>query len=79
MEQVTFPDLRALMARHGITQKQMSNVVGSTERTFGKKLKGEVDFTISEMWAIKDFFARLGSKKTIDEIFFNWKFTKVNS
>ena len=79
MEQVPFPELRALMARHGITQAEMSSVCGITYRTFTKKIRGLADFTISEMWKIKDYFAGLDSEKTIDEIFFDWKFTKVNS
>lgn len=73
MERIAFPELRALMARHKITQSKMGEVVGSTYRTYGKKLNGEADFTISEMWKIKDFFAELGSDKPIDEIFFDWK------
>ena len=76
--QVAFPELRALMARHGVNRIEMGSVIGVTYKTFSKKLQGNADFTISEMWAIKDYFAGLGSEKTIDEIFFDWKFTKVS-
>lgn len=76
---ITFPELRALMAKHGLTQQDMGKIIGNTYRTFGKKLNGEADFTFSEMWKIKEYFKSFGSRKNTDEIFFDWKLTKVNT
>lgn len=78
MPQITFPELRALMAKHGLTQEDMGRVISKTYRVFGKKINGETDFLFSEMWKIRDYFASLGSNHTIDEIFFRWSFSKVN-
>lgn len=78
-KRIAFPELRALMAKHGLTQQDMGQVVGNTYRTFGKKLNHEADFTLSDMWRIKEHFAGLGSNRTIDEIFFDWLFTKVSA
>ena len=73
----TFPELRALMAKHGMNQEKMGALIGNTYLTFGKKLNGHAEFSFNDMVAIKDFFQSKGESITIDELFFDWNFTKV--
>ena len=77
-EAVTFPNLRALMAKQGMNIGKMSEVIGNNYPTFSRKLNGVSEFTFSDMLAIKDFFASRDEPVTIEYIFFDWKFTIVN-
>ncbi|MDI6742182.1 MAG: hypothetical protein QMD11_05510 [Smithella sp.] len=74
----TFPELRALMAKHGMNLDKMAQVIDTTYVTFSKKLNGNSDFTYSDMLKIKDFFVAKGEKVTVEHIFFAWGFTIVN-
>lgn len=74
----TFPELRALMAKHGMNFDKMARVIDTTYATFSKKINGVTDFNYSEMLAIWDFFVSRGEKVTVDHIFFDWEFTEVN-
>jgi hypothetical protein len=67
-----FPVLRGLMAKYGLIQQQMGEVIDNTYATFGKKLNGSQDFTFTEMWKIRDFFRSKGEDLTIENIFFDW-------
>ena len=72
----TFPEVRALMAKHGKTQLDMGKVTGTTYITYGKKLNNEVDFSMSDMLKIRTFFITLGEdpeKLTMERLFFAWK------
>ena len=53
-----------LMKEKGVTNKEIANVLGISEKQIGLKLKGESDFKSSEMFKIADYF-----KKPINEIF----------
>ncbi len=75
---VTFPELRALMAKYGLDQSQMGQLIGNTYHTFGKKLNNKAEFTYDDMLAIYDFFVEKGEDITMDRLFFAWKFTNVN-
>ena len=77
-EAVTFPNLRALMAKHGMNIGKMSEVIGNNYATFSRKLNGVSEFTFSDMLAIKDLFSSRGESVTIEYIFFDWQFTIVN-
>jgi len=74
----TFPELRAMMAKHGLGQKEMGELIGNTYLTFGKKLRGENEFTFYDMLKIKNYFQEKGEGVSIDSLFFDWNFTKVN-
>jgi len=72
----TFPEVRALMAKHGKTQLDMGKVTGTTYITYGKKLNNEVDFSMSDMLKIRTFFITLGEdpeELTMERLFFAWK------
>ena len=73
----TFPELRALMAKHGMNQEKMGELIGNTYLTFGKKLNGHAEFSFNDMVAVKDYFQAKGESITIDDLFFAWNFTKV--
>ena len=73
----TFPELRALMAKHGMNQEKMGELIGNTYLTFGKKLNGHAEFSFNDMVSIKDYFQAKGDSITIDDLFFAWNFTKV--
>ena len=74
----TFPELRAMMAKHGLDHTEMGELIGNTRLTFGKKLRGESEFTFYDMVKIKNYFQEQGEAVSIDSLFFNWNFTKVN-
>lgn len=48
-----YPNLRAEMARKGITAKQLAEQIGITASTFSLKMRGEYDFTMDEAIKIK--------------------------
>ncbi len=79
-KEVTFPELRALMAKHGLTQQDMADILGNaTYHSFGRKLNANEDFLFSEMHKITEYFNSLDNTANVNDIFFDWKFTKVNS
>lgn len=77
MDTPTFPILRALMAKHGMNQERMGEVIGNTYLTFGKKLNCSSEFSFNDMIDIVEFFKAKGEKITVDDLFFTWDFTKV--
>jgi hypothetical protein len=70
---VTFPELRALMAKYGLTKNDMGNLIETTYGTFSKKLNLQYFFNFPEMLKIFDFFKSKGEDITIDKLFFEWK------
>ena len=70
-----FPELRGLMAKYGLTRRDMGNVIGCKYVTFAKKLNKKSDFSMSDMLKIQAFFIDLGEDPrdmTIERIFFTW-------
>ena len=45
---VVYPNLRAEMARSGVTAKDIAELLGCAPNTFTNKMSGRSDFTISE-------------------------------
>lgn len=75
---VTFPELRAVMARYGVTQNDLSTLVGDSSHTFGKKINALAEFTFNDMVEIKEYFRQKGEVNlTVDSLFFEWNFTIV--
>ncbi len=75
---VTFPELRATMARHGVTQNDLAELLENSPHTVGKKINALAEFTFNDMVEIKEYFRRKGEANvTIDLLFFDWNFTKV--
>lgn len=61
-----YPNLRAEMARHGVTGGMLAQELNITESTFSLKLNGKYDFTYAEAIAIK---LVLKSDLTLEELF----------
>ena len=61
-----YPNLRAEMARKGVTGTEIANVIGRTKSTLSQKLGKEDGFTLLEAEKIKAF---LNVDMTIDELF----------
>ena len=53
-----------LRKKRGVTQKQLAEYLGITEKTYGLKERGEFQFTLEEMFKLRDFFG-----KRIEDIF----------
>ncbi len=61
-------ELRAEIARHGETGTMLAKYLGVANATLSKKLNGKVEFTQSEIGAIKNHY-NLSSDRVV-EIFF---------
>ncbi len=68
-----FPDLRAVMAKYGLTSEDLAEVTGSCYATFNRKLNMKREFTFSEILAVTNYFRELGEDCTAESLFFNWK------
>jgi transcriptional regulator with XRE-family HTH domain len=51
-----FPNLKAEMARRGVTGLKMAEFLGISLKTFYKKMSGSSEFKITEMFRIRDMF-----------------------
>lgn len=68
-----FPELRALMAKYGVSQVELGESIGNTYHTFGKKLNfDKSEFSHSDMIKIRDYFRQKGEDVTVEYIFFDW-------
>lgn len=56
-----FPNLRAEMSRAVVSTADISRATHKTDKTIQNKISGKADFTLSEVYAIRDaFFPDLG-------------------
>ena len=51
-----FPNLRAEMVRHNVTASDISKVTHKTDRNIRDKIAGRGDFSLTEIYAIRDTF-----------------------
>lgn len=51
-----FSNLRAEMARHSITAIDISRIIHKTDKSTRSKINGQGDFTLTEIYAIRDTF-----------------------
>lgn len=58
MKKVIYPELAGEFARHGKTQKDVANILGITDVSLSRKMKGKSDWTISEIEKLCDFFSK---------------------
>lgn len=49
-------NLKAEMARYNVSVRDMQAALGLSEKSVRKKINGEVDFTVSEIFKIKRAF-----------------------
>lgn len=51
-----FPNLRAEMVRHNVTAVDLSKATHKTDRSIRDKIAGRGDFSLTEVYAIRDAF-----------------------
>ena len=56
MNPVVYPNLMLAMARKGITQDEIAEVLDITQSAFSKKLHGGVRFSVQEAILIQELF-----------------------
>jgi transcriptional regulator with XRE-family HTH domain len=61
-----FPNLRAEIARKGLTMAEVADAIGLSVTHFSLKMNGKYGFTLAEAFAIKKF---LKTKLSIDVLF----------
>lgn len=49
-------NLKAEMARSGVSKEDIKNLLGCSMRTVDNKLDGTTDFTVPEAFKIRDYF-----------------------
>jgi len=64
-----FPNVKAEMARNGITTEVLAKHIGVHPTTLSNKLNGHYDIKLSECYMIKDFINENGGEFTLDELF----------
>lgn len=62
-----YPNLRAEMARKGVSVSQMAAAMGVGLQTLSRKLNGGSEFTLKECMTIKHY---LGLDMSIDTLFY---------
>ena len=55
-KEIKYPNLRAEMAKNGISQEKLAEVIGITQQTFSRKITGLNEWTISEIETICEYF-----------------------
>ena len=76
---VAYPELRALLAKYGVTYSDLAEVVGMDYSSVALKMTDKREFKGSEMHKIKDYFFKKGEQGlSLEKIFFDWKFTNEN-
>lgn len=56
-------EIRSLMARYGVTQKDLQQVLGLSQTGVSKRLRGLTPWDINELWSVAEYF-----KISIDEL-----------
>ena len=74
--QVCYPQLRAMMAAHGVTARELSAKIGISNHLVSLKLNEwqGCQFSASEQWEIARVLSRLeGRDLTEQELFEDWR------
>ena len=66
MRKPAYPPLMQLMAKHGVSRKDISEIIGVTYRNTLKKINGETLPDVLEAGKITKYFKDLGEDVTID-------------
>jgi predicted transcriptional regulator len=67
-----FPELRALLAKHGLHLSDFAQIIKKDASTASLKLSGLRDFKLKELCLIVQFFKGKGELVSGDQIFFDW-------
>lgn len=67
---VLYPNLKAELARGGITQAELAKMLNISRNAVYRKLKGVNAFTLKDMVAIQEYLnAKVGGAFTLDYLF----------
>jgi hypothetical protein len=72
---VTFPEIRALKAKYGLTDDDIGEIIGNTSVTISKKMRLVYDFSLSEMITLSNYFISKGEKEgdaNVQTLFCDW-------
>lgn len=75
---MTYPELRAIMAKYGVSKSELARVIGNTYQTATKKLNCESEFSFNDILNIYYHFLVLDKDIDINVLFFDWRLTNVN-
>lgn len=64
-------NVRAEMVRHGLTAEDLAATLGISAVSVSNKLLGKRPWTLPEAKQTVDYFNGLGSKLTIEELFYD--------
>ena len=71
MATVTFRNLQAERARHGLDTIDLAKVLGISRQSMCHRIKGHVALSLCEAKKLVDYFNSLGSNVTVDGLFFD--------
>lgn len=70
MKKPAYPILAQLMAKHGVTRKDISQAISISYRNTLGKINGDTMFNIVEAGKVTKIFKDLGEDTSIEDIFF---------
>ena len=77
-KKITFPRLRELRGKYGLTNLEISNILGlKTHTAYMSKISG-CRFLFSDMVKLTKYFNSLGESETVQSLFFDWYFSNEN-
>ena len=69
---VLYPNIRAELARNGLTVSMLADYIGMTSQSVYNKLEGKTAITEKDMKNLQEFFkAKVGGTFTLDYLFSN--------
>ena len=64
-----FRNLRAEMARYGISTEELAQAIGISRQALSSKMNGKTRFMLEEVRAVRDYINGKGGNFTADELF----------
>lgn len=72
MQKKLYPNIRAELARHGLSVTMLADYMGMTRQNMYYKLAGKIDFSFTDMKTVQDFFKlKTGDSFSLDYLFKN--------
>lgn len=70
MQKKLYPNIRAELARHGLSVTMLADYMGMTRQNMYYKLSGNIEFSLGDMEAVQDFFKlKTGETFSLDYLF----------
>lgn len=74
MQKKLYPNIRAELARHGLTVTMLADYMGMTRQNLYYKLDGKIGFSFRDMKTIQKFF----KENTLDDFSLDYLFKDVD-